>query len=95
MGAVRYPRQRRCGRHREDAHGRAQSDLDEAASRIPTQRRGTPDDIAHAAIFLLSDLAANITGQTLTVDGGGSLGAVGETLPVFVTNPKIRERFAD
>ncbi len=71
------------------------SDLDEASAGIPTQRRGTPDDIAHAAIFLLSDLAANITGQTLTVDGGGSLGAVGETLPVFVTNPKIRERFAD
>jgi 3-oxoacyl-[acyl-carrier protein] reductase len=70
-------------------------DLDEAARSIPTQRRGTPDDIANAALFLLSDMAANITGQTLTVDGGGLLGAVGETLPVFVTNPKIRDRFAD
>jgi NAD(P)-dependent dehydrogenase (short-subunit alcohol dehydrogenase family) len=71
------------------------SDLDEASRRIPTQRRGTPDDIANATVFLLSDLAANITGQTLTVDGGGSLGAVGEELPVFVTNPAIRSRFAD
>ena len=70
------------------------SDLDEASARIPTQRRGTPDDIANAAVFLLSDMAGNITGHTLTVDGGGSLGAVGETLPVFVTNPAIKERFA-
>ncbi|MFN3218548.1 MAG: SDR family NAD(P)-dependent oxidoreductase [Acidimicrobiales bacterium] len=71
------------------------ADLDEAARSIPTQRRGTPDDIANAALFLSSELASNITGQTLTVDGGGLLGAVGETLPVFVTNPKIRERFTD
>ena len=68
-------------------------DLDEAARRIPTQRRGTPLDIANAAAFLLSDLADNITGQTVVVDGGGSLGAAGEELPVFVTNPRIRERF--
>lgn len=69
------------------------ADLDEASKRIPMQRRGTPTDIANAAVFLLSDLADNITGQTLVVDGGGSLGAAGEELPVFVTNPKIRERF--
>ena len=71
------------------------ADLDEAPRSIPTKRRGTPDDIANAALFLSSELASNITGQTLTVDGGGLLGAVGETLPVFVTNPKIRERFVD
>ena len=29
-----------------------------------------PSDIAHAATFLLSDLARSITGQVLTVDGG-------------------------
>ncbi len=69
------------------------ADLDEAARSIPTQRRGTPADIANAAMFLLSDLADNITGQTLVVDGGGSLGSAGESLPVFVTNPRIRERF--
>lgn len=69
------------------------SDLDEASRSIPTQRRGVPADIAHAAMFLLSDLAANVTGQTLTVDGGQSLGAVGESVPVFVTNPAIRARF--
>lgn len=68
-------------------------DLDAAARAIPTQRRGTPADIANAAVFLLSDLADNITGQTLVVDGGGSLGSAGEELPVFVTNPAVRSRF--
>jgi 3-oxoacyl-[acyl-carrier protein] reductase len=35
------------------------------------QRAGTPDDVAHAALFLCSDAAQFITGQTLIVDGGG------------------------
>lgn len=34
------------------------------------KRLGTPEDIAHAATFLLSDKAAFITGSTLIVDGG-------------------------
>jgi 3-oxoacyl-[acyl-carrier protein] reductase len=38
----------------------------------PTGRVGTPDDIAHAALFLLSPQASQITGQTLIVDGGWS-----------------------
>ncbi len=38
--------------------------------RHPLRRLGTPEDIAHAIIFLGSDAAAWITGQTLVVDGG-------------------------
>lgn len=34
------------------------------------QRLSTPDDIAEATLFLLSDAARNITGQDLLVDGG-------------------------
>ena len=33
-----------------------------------------PDDIAGPAIFLASDQAAFITGQTIVVDGGYSIG---------------------
>jgi NAD(P)-dependent dehydrogenase (short-subunit alcohol dehydrogenase family) len=38
--------------------------------RIPLQRAGTPHDQAQAVLFLASDDAAWITGQTLIVDGG-------------------------
>jgi NAD(P)-dependent dehydrogenase (short-subunit alcohol dehydrogenase family) len=37
---------------------------------IPLGRPGQPDDIARAALFLLSDEAAWINGETLVVDGG-------------------------
>lgn len=39
-------------------------------SKIPLGRIGNPSDIAYAALYLASDLAAYVTGQTLTVDGG-------------------------
>jgi NAD(P)-dependent dehydrogenase (short-subunit alcohol dehydrogenase family) len=44
--------------------------LARAAERHPLQRVGTPEEIAALAAFLLSDDAAWITGQILTVDGG-------------------------
>lgn len=37
---------------------------------IPLKRFGKPEDVAAAAIFLASDAAAYILGQTLVVDGG-------------------------
>jgi NAD(P)-dependent dehydrogenase (short-subunit alcohol dehydrogenase family) len=40
------------------------------AQKIPMRRLGVPDDIATAALFLASDAASWITGQTLVVDGG-------------------------
>ena len=39
-------------------------------SRIPTGRLGTGDEIAAAAVYLASDEAAYVTGQTLHVNGG-------------------------
>ncbi|HUN50595.1 MAG TPA: SDR family oxidoreductase, partial [Candidatus Sulfotelmatobacter sp.] len=41
---------------------------------VPMQRFGKPDEIAAAIAFLLSEDAAFITGQTLHVDGGASIG---------------------
>ncbi|HID94610.1 MAG TPA: 3-oxoacyl-ACP reductase FabG [Candidatus Latescibacteria bacterium] len=37
---------------------------------IPLRRMGEPEDIAHAVVFLASDEANFITGQTLSVSGG-------------------------
>jgi 3-oxoacyl-[acyl-carrier protein] reductase len=39
-------------------------------SMVPLRRLGTPDDIAGAVRFLLSDDARYVSGSTLTVDGG-------------------------
>jgi 3-oxoacyl-[acyl-carrier protein] reductase len=44
--------------------------LEDALSRIPLHRLGTPADMAGAALFLASPLASYIVGQTLIVDGG-------------------------
>jgi 3-oxoacyl-[acyl-carrier protein] reductase len=41
---------------------------------VPMRRFGKPDEIAAAIAFLLSEDAGFITGQTLYVDGGASIG---------------------
>lgn len=46
---------------------------DAVASHMPLGRLGEPTDIANAALFLTSDLASWITGQTIIVDGGALL----------------------
>ncbi|GAA1191606.1 SDR family oxidoreductase [Prauserella alba] len=46
----------------------------EIASSYPLKRLGVPSDIAGAVTFLLSEQAAWLTGQTLVLDGGVTLG---------------------
>ncbi|TQF00628.1 MAG: SDR family oxidoreductase [Spiribacter salinus] len=46
------------------------------ASQVPLQRIGDPADIADVALFLAGHRARYITGQTLVVDGGVTLGAL-------------------
>ncbi len=42
--------------------------------KIPLRRLGQPDDMAGVVLFLASDLAGYVTGQTLYADGGWGLG---------------------
>jgi NAD(P)-dependent dehydrogenase (short-subunit alcohol dehydrogenase family) len=41
---------------------------------VPLGRWGQPSEVADAVAFLVSDQAAFITGETLTIDGGSRLG---------------------
>lgn len=41
------------------------------AAAIPLGRWGTPEDIAHAAVYLASDAAGYVTGYMLMINGGG------------------------
>ena len=43
---------------------------DSIIGNVPLGRFGSPDDIAHAAVFLAMEPSGYITGQVLTVDGG-------------------------
>jgi len=81
-GTIRTPRN-------TDSDG----DLDRRT--LPLGRRGTPDDIARAALFLLSDLSEWITGQVIAVDGGASIKPAyldDDGLPVFVNDAALRTR---
>lgn len=43
-------------------------------TQIPLDRAGTPEDVAHAVVFLASDEAGYITGHVLDVNGGMHMG---------------------
>ena len=45
-------------------------DLEELKNETPLMRLGTPEDIANAVEFLVSEKASFITGQVLSVNGG-------------------------
>ena len=47
--------------------------LAEDAKRYPLGRYGQPEDIAHGAIYLLSDASSWLTGHDLVIDGGFSI----------------------
>jgi 3-oxoacyl-[acyl-carrier protein] reductase len=47
--------------------------LDDYLATVPAGRMGTPEDVAHAVSFFVSDGAGFVTGQRLVVDGGRTL----------------------
>lgn len=47
---------------------------EEVAAAYPLRRLGTPEDVAAAVGYLLSDAAGWVTGETLVLDGGVTLG---------------------
>ncbi|MGY2894046.1 glucose 1-dehydrogenase [Deinococcus sp. UYEF24] len=44
--------------------------LADLLTKIPLGRMGLPEDVAHLAVFLASDMASYMTGSTVFVDGG-------------------------
>jgi NAD(P)-dependent dehydrogenase (short-subunit alcohol dehydrogenase family) len=70
-------------------------DTPEEQDAIPLRRRGVPDDIAGAVLYLLSEVAGFVTGHTLVVDGGSSARPSfldDADLPVFVHDAGLRAR---
>ncbi|ETW99868.1 MAG: hypothetical protein ETSY1_13395 [Candidatus Entotheonella factor] len=51
-------------------YGMSEDEVQAAAEHVPLGRIATPDDIAEVAVFLASDAAGHVTGQTLHVNGG-------------------------
>ena len=49
---------------------RSPAQLQKRVELIPMKRAGTPEEIAGAIIFLISEGASYITGQTIAISGG-------------------------
>ena len=78
--------------------GGASPDDTTADATVPLLRRAVPDDVAGAALFLLSDLASYVNGHTLVVDGGSSVRPSfldEDDLPVFVRDASLRSRLKE
>jgi len=54
--------------------GQAEAEFMQAAEDRPLQRVGSPEEIAQAVLYLVSDSSSFVSGTTLVVDGGGLAG---------------------
>lgn len=55
---------------RMEAEGQGEALKKMRETYVPMQREGRPEEIANTVLFLCSDLASYITGQSISVDGG-------------------------
>ena len=69
-GIVEGPRMEKVIRDRADAAGVSHTAMrDDYLKNISMRRMVTPDDVAATVAFLISDAGANLSGQSLAVDG--------------------------
>jgi NAD(P)-dependent dehydrogenase (short-subunit alcohol dehydrogenase family) len=54
----------------------AGTDWDAYTRTIPARRRGRPDEVAEAVLYLASDASVYVTGTDLIIDGGIAAGRV-------------------
>jgi len=60
----------------QDAWNAAGLEAAQMGAAMPLKRTGTPDEMANMIVFFASEAASYITGQTIAVDGGPSLGGI-------------------
>jgi 3-oxoacyl-[acyl-carrier protein] reductase len=58
-------------------YGNDEAKLEEAGSEVPIGRIASPEEFAPLAVFLCSEPASYVTGQTISVDGGLTRGLFG------------------
>ena len=58
------------GPFKSDMNKAARDHADEVATRVPSRRIGTDEDMAGAAIYLASRAGDYVVGNTIAVDGG-------------------------
>lgn len=56
--------------------GLSQEHINRVMAAIPLETETAPEDVGHAALYLASNAAKNITGASLAVDGGNSAGTM-------------------
>lgn len=75
-GSTDTPMQRRLWRAHSDAKKVIDGSAQDYRLGIPLKRLAQPENIANGICFLLSDHAQHITLETLTIDGGATLGCL-------------------
>jgi 3-oxoacyl-[acyl-carrier protein] reductase len=72
----------------EDVAGLAEEQQAKMSDAIPLRRLGTVDEIGYAALFLATEEAGYITGQTIVIDGGQVLPEVASAIAVAEAAPR-------